>query len=503
MITPAQYKSKHLISTIKRSQYSPTLWLLILIVVGLLTACGYPTSDVAISPYPQTTPIPEAFQSATPWLFTPQYSSTPRPSLSQTSVPEHSPSSTTAITSTRTIIPSFIYTPTPVEFSAMVLREPPPGDGRTVVTSFWSEDGLTVYYGLDVLDEGGEGQSPQWFAIDVSTGQEIALSTSPPIVYTPIFINSVYPDYQGFFSPSGRYHLKLTTNNPGIDSQTPVVSTLWLIDTAGVKPTIKVLESADMFYHQAFWFPGETNVVFGVGPEVGTGLYLLEISSGNLTFIIDLTGFNDPNLLEWCLSPDGEKIAVVDGQGNLQVLSLNDGSAINLPGFYQYVRWARDSQMVYYFHGPDWYDVKELGIYDLRSGKMSTLFTLSELEKYGIFGPFDSSPQGDKIVFWGGDEIWLITLSEWPGKTNWQEGDVFVITQAGADLNLRDAPTLSGTILRQLQPGDVVTIISGPVQADGYNWWQMQTGDGTVGWAVNTLGWYEPVSSESTVTPGS
>jgi Tol biopolymer transport system component len=252
----------------------------------------------------------------------------------------------------------------------------------------------------------------------VSTGHEIMLSASPPIIYTPIFLNHVYPDFQGFISPSGRYHLKIDTNYAGVYSETPVVSTLWLIDTTGAKPMVKVLDGADMFYRDAFWFPGEAKVVFGIGPEFGTELYLLDISSGKLNSISDLTGFNDTGLLEWCLSPDGEKIAVVDGQGNLQVISLDGASVINFPGFYQNLRWSHDSQMIYYYHGPDWYEVEDLGVYDLRSEKMPTLFTLSELHRHGIFGAFDVSPLGNKIVFWRGGEIRLIILSDCPGQMN-------------------------------------------------------------------------------------
>jgi hypothetical protein len=72
-------------------------------------------------------------------------------------------------------------------------------------------------------------------------------------------------------------------------------------------------------------------------------------------------------------------------------------------------------------------------------------------------------------------------------------GDLYTITEAGADLNLRAELSLDGETIRKLQPGDRVTILDGPVEVDGYTWWQMQAEDGATGWAVNISEWYEAV----------
>ena len=73
-------------------------------------------------------------------------------------------------------------------------------------------------------------------------------------------------------------------------------------------------------------------------------------------------------------------------------------------------------------------------------------------------------------------------------------GDSYQITPAGADLSLRAAPSLSGTVNRRLQPGDQVLLLDGPVGADGYRWWKMQVlPDGGEGWAVEHPDWYEQV----------
>ena len=92
------------------------------------------------------------------------------------------------------------------------------------------------------------------------------------------------------------------------------------------------------------------------------------------------------------------------------------------------------------------------------------------------------------------------TVVGWIYKLTFDPGDVMSITPAGHDLNLRASPSLSTDVLRKLQPDDTVTILEGPVEADGYTWWKMKTNDGLEGWAVEVSVWYEPVST-ATPTP--
>ena len=61
-------------------------------------------------------------------------------------------------------------------------------------------------------------------------------------------------------------------------------------------------------------------------------------------------------------------------------------------------------------------------------------------------------------------------------------GETVVIN--GDELNLRDAPSLTGEVVAQLALGTEVTITGGPLTADGYNWYQIglagTDGDGWV-----------------------
>jgi hypothetical protein len=53
-------------------------------------------------------------------------------------------------------------------------------------------------------------------------------------------------------------------------------------------------------------------------------------------------------------------------------------------------------------------------------------------------------------------------------------------------LNLRDTPSTSGAVLALLESGVPVTIIGGPLEADGYVWWQVRVGKRD-GWLVERL----------------
>ncbi|MER3486890.1 MAG: hypothetical protein C4345_13860, partial [Chloroflexota bacterium] len=53
-------------------------------------------------------------------------------------------------------------------------------------------------------------------------------------------------------------------------------------------------------------------------------------------------------------------------------------------------------------------------------------------------------------------------------------------------LNLRAGPSLSDEILAQLPSQALVTVISGPEQADGYDWYEVETDEGN-GWVAGTF----------------
>ncbi|MFC1878990.1 hypothetical protein ACFLZW_03665 [Chloroflexota bacterium] len=135
---------------------------------------------------------------------------------------------------------------------------------------------------------------------------------------------------------------------------------------------------------------------------------------------------------------------------------------------------------------------------------------------YGAIGPPFWSPDGKWLAYTrqestsnnNSEKIYLIPVDGGPSVQlvsgtyimGWikvplpmQIGKAYQITQVGAYLNLRGTPSLSGTPLRNLPPGEWVLILDGPVETDGYRWWKMRSEDGAEGWAIEHPDWYEPV----------
>jgi Tol biopolymer transport system component len=111
------------------------------------------------------------------------------------------------------------------------------------------------------------------------------------------------------------------------------------------------------------------------------------------------------------------------------------------------------------------------------------------------------SPPADGIYLIpavGGTPVWIADSPKyWPPIFQWisiphpfTPGVKYTITPAGNGLNLRDQPSQAGKPLKVLKAGDEITIVKGPILADGYTWWQMRTKDGVEGWAEDLPDWY-------------
>ncbi|HNS51482.1 MAG TPA: SH3 domain-containing protein [Anaerolineae bacterium] len=54
----------------------------------------------------------------------------------------------------------------------------------------------------------------------------------------------------------------------------------------------------------------------------------------------------------------------------------------------------------------------------------------------------------------------------------------------GRGLNIRVSPTTSANLTGSAKDGDVLTVLEGPREADGYTWWKVRTEAGKEGWAA-------------------
>lgn len=59
-------------------------------------------------------------------------------------------------------------------------------------------------------------------------------------------------------------------------------------------------------------------------------------------------------------------------------------------------------------------------------------------------------------------------------------------TTEGDQLNMRNAPSINGSIISQLPNGSQVTVQDGPTIADGYTWWRVLTANRNEGWVIES-----------------
>jgi hypothetical protein len=70
-------------------------------------------------------------------------------------------------------------------------------------------------------------------------------------------------------------------------------------------------------------------------------------------------------------------------------------------------------------------------------------------------------------------------------------GQVIVKGTGGQQLSLRAGPAVTQERLRIVEEGSALKVLEGPVAADGFQWWKVQTTDGVEGWAAGN--WLVPV----------
>jgi uncharacterized protein YgiM (DUF1202 family) len=71
-----------------------------------------------------------------------------------------------------------------------------------------------------------------------------------------------------------------------------------------------------------------------------------------------------------------------------------------------------------------------------------------------------------------------------PAGTALQAGQPARVT-APAGLNMRTSPSSGGSLVLQLGTGQLVTVVAGPTEAENFTWWQIDDGQGNVGWVAD------------------
>jgi uncharacterized protein YgiM (DUF1202 family) len=52
------------------------------------------------------------------------------------------------------------------------------------------------------------------------------------------------------------------------------------------------------------------------------------------------------------------------------------------------------------------------------------------------------------------------------------------------NLRRRNGPSLNSRVIDGISPGTRLTLVEGPVSADGHSWWNIRTTDGREGWVA-------------------
>jgi len=246
--------------------------------------------------------------------------------------------------------------------------------------------------------------TPLWFESQINEDGSVShkpLSSAPKITYPPSFpAGGIYLEYRGLVSPSNRYYFQKTQAEN---------DSLYLLDNME-QSKVKLLETSDMNFREAYWAPDENKVVFGIGPEYGTEFYLYEVGEKKLRSFEELFGYTDPNVSEWALSPNGKYIAILDGNQELKLFSLDGSFTTTLFGPINNVRWTGNSEKIFYYSGTQLHEPASIACFDMVNKITTSVVTLSELKKLGVHGFFDVSPDGTQLVFWQAGDIWLVSF---------------------------------------------------------------------------------------------
>jgi SH3-like domain-containing protein len=63
-------------------------------------------------------------------------------------------------------------------------------------------------------------------------------------------------------------------------------------------------------------------------------------------------------------------------------------------------------------------------------------------------------------------------------------------------VNMRTEPSTSASLVRYLPSRLRVTVIDGPIEAEGYRWWKLDDGEGNIGWSVENDGTVDLLSPQ-------
>jgi hypothetical protein len=324
-------------------------------------------------------------------------------------------------------------TPTPVIQRFDVTEIVPSGrcgitPSKSIFTVSWiSEDEfLFAYYPIieSTSQEFSKTEELQWTSHNIKTGEEIPGTPNISLNNTfwkrnHIAISAEQPELAGYFSPSMKYVIYSVFIGKSFEPSAK--NEIWVAEANG-KQKWKIYESGGnaVDIYRAAWFENETKVIFNIAYEGPTEFYVSDFKSRKSIKLSEISQFSGITEETWRLSPNGKTLAAVDWDRQLLLVSLETGEiqVVETIGG-SFPQWSNDGKFLFYWwrtDKDDWWEIDELRVYEISSGKISTLLDKSDLlagfreyqgddncisrDYYLGGGRYAISPNQESILLW-------------------------------------------------------------------------------------------------------
>ena len=164
----------------------------------------------------------------------------------------------------------------------------------------------------------------------------------------------------GYFSTSGTYVLYTLSN---VASDNPALRTdVWLANTADDQLLkLQTFGSVNLSIDHATWTKDESKLYFSVTYEGPDEIFVTNVSSGETIPLSAITDFDGVSEETWSLSPDEQKMAIINRNQHLVIVPL-DGSKTQVidSGNALLPSWSADGRSLYYWWGHSTDDPRQM-----------------------------------------------------------------------------------------------------------------------------------------------